>query len=155
MYKNKYHICTQQWLKVLKHLNLTIIISKKLEWDMVLRVISQIKNKRNKFQGQFTIVTKKIRSRIIAWRIIQKLSMVSTTNLINKSIPALKDKNNTFMDEKERVQEPIYLQILSICHWRKKHPNSLFLKMIEGYWQRNSRMSQVQEIMKTSLKVLR
>jgi len=28
-FKNKYHICTQQWLKVSKHSNQTIIISKK------------------------------------------------------------------------------------------------------------------------------
>ena len=122
---------------------------------MVLRVILLIKNKPNKFQDQFMITTIKIQFHIWVEKIIQKLYMDSTTNLISKKEHALKDKNNTFMDVKERAQEPIFLLNLFICHWPKKHHNSQFLEMIEVFWLRNSRESQDQEIMKVAHKVLR
>jgi len=122
---------------------------------MVPRVISLILSNLNKFQDQFMIITIKIQFLIWVWNNIQKHYMVSTTNLINKKKPAIRGKNNTFTDVKAKVQEHIYPLNLFICHWRKKHPNSLFPKMIEDYSQRNSGMSQVQEITKTTPKALR
>ena len=122
---------------------------------MVIRVILLIQNKPNKFQDQFMITMIKTQSHIWVEKITQKHYMGSTTNLISKRGHALKDKNNTFTDVKEKVQVHIFLLNLFICHWQKKHHNSQFQGMIEVFWQRNSRESQDQEITKVVHKVLR
>lgn len=120
---------------------------------MEQKVILQIRNNRNKFQAQSTIATKKIQSVIRASSNILRHYMDFITSSISKRKPAIRVKNSTFMDERAKGQEPICQPSLSICHWRRKHLNSLFLRTIGGYLPRNSGMSQVQEITKTKPKV--
>ena len=122
---------------------------------MEQKVILPIQNNKNKFQVQSMIATKKILSVIRASSNILRHYMDFTTNSINKRKLAIRVKNSTFMDERAKAQEHICQPSLSICHWQRKHLNSLFPRTIEAYWLRNSGMCQVQEITKTKLKALK
>ena len=92
-------------------------------------------------------ITRRIPYHTFQTKITQQHYMAFIISLINKRGHVTKGKNNTFMDVKVKAQVHICQLILSICPWLKRHLNFQFLKMIEGYWQRNSRVFQVPEIM--------
>jgi len=59
--------------------------------------------------------------------------MVFIISLINKKEHAIKDKSNTFMEEKVKVQELTLNKTLSIFPQPRKRRNSQFLDVIGVY----------------------